>query len=134
MSADPLGPAPWDDPEPIASPLDVLPDLPEIVVPKPITGNGIVAIRGWVCAVSQAYDPRRDRALVQYASWIGYYANLKTFRVEITDRDLAEQLGTARTRLSGHHRRLQDDGFLMRTPRKRGETGTPYVLSTLVTL
>lgn len=107
-----------------------LDELPEMVVPRPITGDGLAAIREWVHTVTRHYDPVHDRAVVQYASWIGYHANLKTFRVEVTDQGLAAQLGISRTRLVGHHRRLREDGFLVKVPkRRRNERGTPYVLS-----
>jgi len=106
---------------------DVL-GLPTVVAAKPITGNGLPAIRDWVTAVERHFGGQ-NLATCHYAALLGYRANLKTFRVESSDRAIAKATGMHRDRLAGHNRRLVDAGFLLKKPRRRGERGTQYVLS-----
>ena len=115
--------------ETIVDPFDDLYDPPEVVVGRAITGDGIKAIREWVYRVEQHFGGQ-GMATCHYAALIGYHANLKTFRVEISDRQLATATGSHRDRLSGHAQRLVDAGFLVKRPKRARERGTQYVLST----
>ncbi|MGW3467966.1 hypothetical protein ACWDKQ_05730 [Saccharopolyspora sp. NPDC000995] len=101
---------------------------PEIVVGKPITGNGIAAIRQWVTKVERHFGGQ-GLATCHYAALLGYWANLGTFRVEITDRKLADAADIHRDRLTGHAQRLVAAGFLVKWPKRAREKGTQYVLS-----
>jgi len=88
-----------------------LADPPIRVRSRPITGNGMYAIRDWVCAV-EAHFGGQNMATCYYAALIGYHAHLRNFTVEVTDRELARVTGMHRSRLSGHAQRLVDSGFL----------------------
>lgn len=105
-------------------PIDPYPE----VTGRTITGNGMAGIRDWVLAVQCHYGGDR-LALCNYASVLGYHANLKTFRVEISDRALAKAMGRHRSRIQGHGKRLVKDGFITKVPKKRGEKGTDLVLA-----
>ncbi|MET9213632.1 MULTISPECIES: hypothetical protein [unclassified Nocardia] len=112
--------------------LDPFADLyepPAIVVPVPVTGNGMAATRAWVAAVEQHFGGQ-GLATCHYAALLGYWANLRTFRVEVSDRQLAREVGAHRDRLTGHAQRLVDAGFLAKIPKRAREKGTSYVLST----
>ena len=104
-----------------------------LVMPRPITGNGMAAIREWVNSVERCFGGQ-GLATCHYAAVIGYHANLRTFRVEASDREISRQTGIHRDRLSGHAQRLVDAGLLMQVPKKYREKGTPYVLAELVEL
>ncbi|MFI1240481.1 hypothetical protein [Nocardia salmonicida] len=110
-------------------PFENLFEPPVIVVPVPISGNGMAAIRQWVVAVERHFGGQ-GLATCHYATLIGYWANLKTFRVESSDRQLANEIDAHRDRLAGHMQRLVDAGFVMKKPKKQREKGTLYVLST----
>ena len=103
--------------------------LPTVSAYVPITGNGLVGIRRWLVAVERFYGVEA-RAVAHYAGVLGYFVNLKTFRIEVSDRGLAQELGWHRSRLNGHRQRLADDGFLVQRPKRRDEQGGQYVLST----
>jgi hypothetical protein len=107
---------------------DNLYDPPELVVGMPITGNGMAAIREWIIKVEQHFGGQ-GLATCHYAALMGYWANLKTFRLEISDRKLSEVVGAHRDRLTGHAQRLVDAGFLVKRPKRARERGTLYVLS-----
>lgn len=116
-----------------ADTFDSLFDPPEVVVGRPITGDGIVAIRKWAISVERHFGGA-SRATCHYAALLGYYANLKTFRVAVSDRELAREMGAHRSRVQGHAQRLVDAGLLVKVPKKVREKGTLYVLSEPVTL
>ncbi|KXT58726.1 hypothetical protein Y710_00305 [Gordonia sp. QH-12] len=103
-------------------------ELPTINTPVPLKGNGLSAIRDWVVAVERHFGAGQ-RATVQYASFLGYFVNLYTFRVERSDRALARELGAHRDRFNGCASRLAEAGFLVKIPKKPGEKGVGYVLS-----
>lgn len=109
-------------------PFEDLYDPPELVVGKPITGNGMAAIREWVIKVERHFGGQ-GMATCHYAALLGYWAHLKTFRVEISDRKLAEVTGAHRDRLTGHAQRLVDAGLLVKQPKRARERGTQYVLA-----
>jgi hypothetical protein len=111
------------------------PEQPEAVLrfSRPITGNGMAAIREWVYSVEREFGGQ-SLATCHYAALVGYSANLKTFRVEASDREVARQAGLHRSRLKGHAQRLVAAGYLMEVPKKYRETGTRYVLSEPVDL
>ncbi|RJO74899.1 hypothetical protein D5S18_15905 [Nocardia panacis] len=112
-----------------ADPFESLYDPPALTFSSPITGNGMAAIRAWVAEIEKHFGGQ-GLATCHYASLIGYWANLKTFRVEITDRKLVEATESHHGRWTGHAQRLVDAGFLVKLPRKSRERGTAYVLAT----
>lgn len=113
----------------LTDPFEILYDPPEVVVGKPITGNGVAAIREWITRVERHFGGQ-GLATCHYAALLGYWANLKTFRIEISDRKLSDEIGAHRDRLLGHAQRLVDAGFLVKRPKVRRERGTLYLLST----
>lgn len=108
-------------------------DPPELITGRRITGNGMAAIRDWVISVERHFGGQ-SMATCHYAALLGYYANLKTFRVEVSDRALAVEMGCHRSRVQGHGQRLIDAGLLVKVPKKVREHGSPYVLSERVVL
>lgn len=82
------------------------------VAARPITGNGVEAIRKWVRQVGRHFGGQ-SLATNYYASLVGYEAHLKHFIVTASDRELAREYGMHRSRLAGHAQRLVDAGFLM---------------------
>ncbi|AIJ20882.1 hypothetical protein [Amycolatopsis methanolica] len=111
-----------------SDPFDALYEPPEVIAPLPLTGNGVAAIRDWLVRVERHFGGQ-GMATCHYAALLGYWANLRTFRVEISDRKLSEAIGAHRDRLTGHAQRLVDAGFLARRPKRARERGTQYVLS-----
>lgn len=109
-------------------PFEDLLEPPEVIVGKPITGNGVSAIREWIADVEHHFGGQ-GLATCHYAALLGYWSNLKTFRVEITDRQLTMATGSHHGRWTGHAQRLVDAGFLVQRPKKSRERGTRYVLS-----
>ncbi|ALE72581.1 hypothetical protein AD006_12345 [Pseudonocardia sp. EC080610-09] len=106
---------------------------PSFIVGKPITGNGMAAIRDWIMSVEQHFGGQ-NMATCHYAALLGYYAHLKTFRVEVSDRALAQNTGGHRSRYNGHAQRLVDAGLLVKVPKKSREKGSPYVLAERVAI
>jgi hypothetical protein len=121
-------PDPFALQEPEPDPFDELFDPPERITGKPITGNGMSAIRDWVISVERHFGGQ-GMATCHYAGLLGYHAHLKTFRVEISDRKLADKIGAHRSRVQGHAQRLVDAGLLVKVPKRPREKGTQYVLS-----